>query len=275
MRTIVHISDLHFGRVDHKRVVPLQAKIAQIAPDLVVISGDITQRAKVTEFKEAEEFIRALGRPVLAIPGNHDIPLFNIFARAITPFKRYMRFIDDDLSPFFKDKEIAVLGINSVRRDRPTSGKINERALKRAEELFADCDPDLVKIVVAHHPFDLIHGEVKLYRHIHTRVGRAKIAIRRLSRLGVDMFLSGHLHIANVSDTAANEKIAGYSGLMVHAGTAISTRSRGGIVSFNVIRIDRPTIVVERYVGESDTPNFSLLSAHTFKHGAHGWKKVP
>lgn len=272
MRTIVHISDLHFGRVDEKRILPLSRLIKKITPDIVVISGDLTQRAKAEEFIAAEAFIRSLKQKVLVIPGNHDIPLFNLFARIFTPFKKYSKFINADLSPFYMDSEIAVLGINSVRRDRATSGKIKDAEFKRAEELFKDLDPKVVKIVVAHHPFDLIPSETKSYKPLHTAMKGSKKSIKRLTKIGVDVFLSGHLHVFNAG-ASIRHKIEGYSGIMVQAGTAISTRTHNGQVSFNVLKIDKKKILVEHYAGGKGSPNYSLVSKSKFIHADGVWKK--
>jgi 3',5'-cyclic AMP phosphodiesterase CpdA len=273
VRTIVHISDLHFGRVDEKRVLPLSKLIKKIDPDIVVISGDLTQRAKAEQFIAAEAFIRSLKQNVLVIPGNHDIPLFNLFARIFAPFKKYSEFINADLSPFYKDSEIAILGINSVRRDRATSGKIKDIDFTRAEELFGKLDPKIVKIVVAHHPFDLIPSEVKTYKHVHTAMKGSKKTIKRMSKMGIDIFLSGHLHVFNAG-ASIRHKIEGYSGLMVQAGTAISTRTHGGQVSFNVLRINKKKIIVEHYAGEKETPNYVLVSKSKFINIGEVWKKA-
>ena len=115
MRTIIHLSDLHFGRLDRRVVAPLVSAIGAIAPDLVAVSGDFTQRARASQFAEARDFLQALPSPRLVVPGNHDVPLYDVARRFLRPLARYRRFIADDLEPVFLDAEIAALGLNSAR----------------------------------------------------------------------------------------------------------------------------------------------------------------
>src|SRR6478672_294522 len=108
MRTVVHISDIHFGRVDYAIVETLTANINEINPDIVVVSGDLTQRARSAQFIEARQFLDKLPKPQIVVPGNHDIPLHNVFARFLSPLEKYKKYITDDLEPFYADTEIAV-----------------------------------------------------------------------------------------------------------------------------------------------------------------------
>ena len=115
MRTLVHLSDIHFGRVDAAIVEPLISLIGKIKPDVVAVSGDLTQRARSEQFKEARAFLDRLPQPQIVVPGNHDVPLYNIFARFLQPLDKYRRFITEDLSPFYGDEEIAGLAVNTAR----------------------------------------------------------------------------------------------------------------------------------------------------------------
>src|SRR4051794_5611299 len=110
MRTIVHLSDLHFGRVDPLVVDALRGTVNTLAPDLVVVSGDFTQRARGKQFRKARAFIEALPRPQLVIPGNHDVPMHNVFARFFNPLGRYRKHITTDLQPTYEDDEVVVIG---------------------------------------------------------------------------------------------------------------------------------------------------------------------
>ncbi len=130
MRTIAHLSDIHFGRVDPLLVPPLIRAVNQSKPDLVAVSGDLTQRARSHQFKQAREFLDALPRPQIVVPGNHDVPLYNIFARFVEPLDKYRRYISDDLRPFYHDDEIAVLGVNTARSLTIKGGRINERQIE-------------------------------------------------------------------------------------------------------------------------------------------------
>ena len=132
MRTVAHLSDLHFGRVDYAIAGGLIAKLFELRPDLVVVSGDLTQRAKGREFREAKAFLDRLPRPQLVVPGNHDVPLYNIMARWLTPLDLFRRYICEELEPLFVDAEIAVVGINSARSNTLKSGRINQAQVERA-----------------------------------------------------------------------------------------------------------------------------------------------
>src|SRR4029077_8283305 len=111
MRTIVHLSDVHFGRVNATIVDPLEAAIRAIAPDLVTVSGDFTQRARRSQFRAARAFLDRLPTPQLVVPGNHDVPLFNLPARFLDPFGGYRRYISPDLEPAYQDDELIVVGL--------------------------------------------------------------------------------------------------------------------------------------------------------------------
>src|SRR6187397_3032956 len=125
MRRVAHISDLHFGRTNPTVVAALILKLRDLAPDVVVVSGDLTQRARARQFQEARHFLDALDRPTIVVPGNHDVPLENLFDRFFRPFAKYRKYITEDLSPTFHDEELAVVGINTARSFTRASGRIN------------------------------------------------------------------------------------------------------------------------------------------------------
>src|ERR687889_1424872 len=115
MHRIIHLSDVHFGRTDPVVVAAVLALVRRMEPHLVVVSGDLTQRARAWQFREAREFLDALPRPQIVVPGNHDVPLYNVFARFFQPLDNYKEHITRDLEPFYADAEIAVLGVNTAR----------------------------------------------------------------------------------------------------------------------------------------------------------------
>src|SRR5260370_23678096 len=154
MRTLVHLSDLHFGQLDRAILKPLREAVAEIQPHLIVISGDLTQRARADEFEQARDFLRTLPGPHIVVPGNHDVPLHNLYARFCLPLREYRRYISDDLEPFFADDEIAVLGINTARSLVWKSGRVNFRQMARIEERFCELG-GRVTTVGTHHPFEL------------------------------------------------------------------------------------------------------------------------
>lgn len=266
MRTLVHVSDLHFGRVNSAILQPLLNFIRETRPDLVAISGDLTQRAKVEEFTDARRFLDAIPFPRIVVPGNHDVPLYNVLSRFVHRLKRYRRIITDDLSPFFSDDEIAVAGVNTARAFTFKDGRINAAQIAQIQERFKKLTGEPTKIVVTHHPFDLPEGAEG-----GRVVGRAELAMKALAECRVDLLLAGHFHIAHVGSSAIRFRIPGYSALLVSSGTTTSTRGRGHANSFNVIRIDRQRIEVERWVWQPERGQFDRLSDKHFERTAEGW----
>src|SRR5687768_6785886 len=176
MRTVVHLSDIHFGRIHLPVVEPLIEVVNRIRPSLVAVSGDLTQRARSHQFKEARAFLDRLPKPQIVVPGNHDVPLYNVLARFINPLRKYQRYITHDLAPVYHDDEIAVLGVNTARSLTIKGGRVNEAQVAWMREKLCAFDPKIVKAVVTHHPFDLPegHDETDL-------VGRARMAMERLA----------------------------------------------------------------------------------------------
>jgi 3',5'-cyclic AMP phosphodiesterase CpdA len=267
MRTVVHLSDLHFGRVDARLVAPLVRTIQAIAPNLIAVSGDLTQRARRSQFLQAREFLQRLPFPTIIVPGNHDVPLYNLAARFLSPLTRYRRYIARDLRPVFVDEEMIVVGLNSAR---PLlfggGGRLNEEQVEQAAACLRSAAPHVVKIVVTHHPFGLPegHGEEHL-------IGRSRMAMEQLARVGADLFLAGHLHVSHVGSTADRYKIAGHSAVVVQAGT-MSTRERGERNSFNVVRVAHPLVTVERLSWDEEHQTFRTSWSGAFQHTVEGWK---
>ena len=266
MRTIVHLSDIHFGRVDPRLVAPLVETIHAIAPHLVAISGDFTQRARRAQFRQARAFLDQLPFPQLVVPGNHDVPLFNVASRFTNPFGAYRRYISRDLEPVFEDGELIAVGLNSARAlPFHGGGRLNGAQVADAAARLNTAPAGAVKIVVTHHPFDLPegHGDEHL-------IGRSAMAMPQLAAAGADLFLAGHLHVSHVGHTAERYQIAGHSALVVQAGT-LSTRGRGEVNSINVLRIARPSITIERYSWNDAAHAFQPSWSGAFEHTKEGW----
>ena len=269
MRTILHLSDIHFGRVNDELIAPLVEAITEINPDVVAVSGDLTQRARAGQFKAARAFLDLLPKPQIVVPGNHDVPLHNVGARFLQPLRKYRRYITEDLRPFYHDKEIAVLGVNTARSLTFKGGRISEAQVAWMQERFGALDPEVARIVVTHHPFDLPEGH-----HKRQLVGRARMAMEALASCGADVFLAGHLHVSHTTHSATRYKIKGHSALVVQAGTATSIRGRGEENSFNVVRIDRPNIAIERFEWQQSRGKFGLMTTEHFRHTSEGWVRV-
>ncbi len=268
MRTIVHLSDLHFGRVNPLLLDPLLEVVREVKPDLVAISGDLTQRARSYQFQQARSFLDALPKPQIVVPGNHDIPLHNLFARFLEPLTKYKRYITDDLQPSYEDKEMVIVGVNTARSLVFKGGRINETQVSRLRDKFCSFGDGVVKVVVTHHPFDLPEGHDE-----RDLVGRAKMAMTGLAECGADLFRAGHLHISHTGHTK-RYNIRGHSALVVQAGTATSTRERGEVNSFNVLRIAYPAITVEKFAWNASTTSFAVSTVEQFNHTEEGWIRV-
>lgn len=270
MRTLVHLSDLHFGRINDSVIEPVVASVAEIRPDVVVVSGDLTQRARSHQFKEARAFLDRLPSPQIIVPGNHDVPLHNPFSRFFRALDKYRRFITEDLEPFYSDEEIAILGINTARSLTTKYGRINEAQIAAIRERLCPPPDGVVKIIVTHHPFDLPEGHDE-----NQLVGRARLAMEAIANCGADVMLAGHLHVSHTGQSSARYKIAGHSALIVSAGTATSARGRGESNSFNLLRVKHPFINVERLSWQRERAAFAPSSTEHFKHTPDGWTRVP
>jgi 3',5'-cyclic AMP phosphodiesterase CpdA len=266
MRTLVHLSDLHFGRIDPVVLPRLVEFIHTVKPDVVAISGDLTQRARTAEFIEAREFLASIPFPQVVVPGNHDVPLHNIFARFARSLDRYTRYINADLQPSYADSEIIVAGVNTARAWTWKDGRINSHQLEKLRALLQAAPSNLTKIVVTHHPFDLPAGAVGRV------VGRSQLAMKTLAECRVDLLLAGHFHIADTGQTAKRYNRPGYSAIIVSAGTSTSTRGRGQPNSFNIIRVqERDVLAIERRIWRRDSRAFDVLSVERFHRSEGSW----
>jgi 3',5'-cyclic AMP phosphodiesterase CpdA len=266
MRTLVHLSDIHFGRIDHATISPLIETVNRVRPDLVAVSGDLTQRARTSEFRDAKAFLDALPKPLIVVPGNHDVPLGNLYARFVQKLDKYRRYITPDLEPAYADDEIAVVGLNTARSATWKNGRVSRGQIARVQHRLCAVGEGIVKVVVTHHPFELPDGFAN-----HSLVGRAHAAMNGLAACGADLFLAGHLHLGFTADTAVRYGIAGHAALVIQAGTATSTRGRGETNSFNVIRIAYPEVAVERFSWNALDGRFAGEAPQWFRRRGRSW----
>jgi 3',5'-cyclic AMP phosphodiesterase CpdA len=269
MHTIAHLSDPHFGRLEPATVQALIVAVTEARPDIVVVSGDLTQRANKREFQEAHQFLKALPSPQIVVPGNHDVPLYNVFARALRPLRNYQRYISKDLEPFYSDDEIAIVGINTARSLTFKNGRINRQQVGRSCARLEACGENRTRIIVSHHPFDLPETH-----EFHGLVGRAHMAMAGFARCHVDLILSGHLHISHTGESSARYKIPDYSALVIHAGTATSTRGRGELNSFNIIQVDRSSVSIQCHTWNWEVRSFLLAVTAYFQRTPAGWLRI-
>ena len=240
MARIAHLSDIHFGAHDPKIVAATEAWLQARQPDLVIISGDFTQRARVAQFREAAAYVnrlRAAGHKLLVVPGNHDVPLYDVFTRFAAPLQRYERYISNDLCPWFENDEVSVLGINTARSLTIKDGRVNHEQIALMKARFAAVDPSKTRILVTHHPlFAMPIGEGG---ELSEAVGRHDEAIKGACEAGVHLALAGHFHRTYAGAARKMAEKAG-SALIIQAGTATSTRLRNAEPqSFNWLHVER------------------------------------
>lgn len=256
MSTLLHISDTHFG-TERTEVVTALLKLAnQLAPERVVLSGDITQRARRSQFAAARRFVDALPAPTLVIPGNHDIPLFNLWARLRHPYANFRRDFGSELAPSWRSSQWHVFTLNTTRWWRHKDGEVSSRQRASIVRQLREASPDAVRIVVTHQPMrvtrerdesNLLHG--------HASAADAWVPA------GVDLLLGGHIHLPYVVPLRSTSMAAPY---VVQAGTAVSHRVRGDVPnSVNVLRRDglERECVVERWDFDRGTSRFEKADA--------------
>ena len=268
MARLMHLSDLHFGAHDDALVEAVEQSVDALKPDLVVISGDFTQRARTEQFREACSFLERLrdtGHEVLGVPGNHDVPLYDVLRRFLSPLARYRRFVDETLCPFVELPGVAVLGINTARSLTFKDGRISEEQVDFIRETFLRTDPEAVRVLVTHHPM----YAVPVGEEIERAVGRQELALDAIEEAGVDLLLAGHAHHASTHD--ASELVTRSGGaLVVQAGTATSTRVREQEQSFNTIDIGEGlvTVTVNAWTGDA----FEAADAQPYKYQDGRWR---
>lgn len=261
MKRLLHLSDLHFGRTHADLVEPLIRCVNEIAPDLVAISGDFTQRARVAQFRESAAFVDAINAPVVGVPGNHDTPLDNVFLRFLSPWRRYRRYIAQDLEPVVADDHMALVGINTVNRFSWQRGRVSPRTAARMRAGFSGLPDHLVRIAMLHHPLE--HGP-----EVEKRLMRgSRRAVAALAASRAEIILSGHLHNTRVAPLIADPDL-----LFVQAGTGLSSRLRGGETNtFNLLTIERQgAVTIERFAtGNHD--GFAPVATTSFEKTMSGW----
>ena len=222
MSVLLHLSDLHFGTERAPVVEALKSFVHERRPSLAILSGDITQRATVDEFRAARRFIDALGVPrVLAIPGNHDLPLFNLPLRVWAPYARYSAAFGTQRSPSHLDEELLVACVDTTRWWRHKDGQVSRRQIEGVEAQLAQTDATRLRIVVVHQPV-CVTRERDRTNLLHGR----EAALRRWVAAGADLVLGGHIHLPYVCPLS--EHITGLArrAFAVQAGTAVSNRLR-------------------------------------------------
>jgi 3',5'-cyclic AMP phosphodiesterase CpdA len=239
MNTLAHISDLHFGAERTEVVEALVEDLVALAPTVVAVSGDLTQRARRAQFAAARRFLDRIPSPKLVVPGNHDIPLFDLVSRFAWPLARFRSYIQQDVNPFFSIPGLVVLGMNTARSTSSQQGRISVAQVDGLRARLEAIPAHVLKVVVTHHSFLPPPGATSPQL-----VERADLALRAAEAGGVDLLLAGHLHRGYTGDVRTHHTGIRRAILVAHAGTATSHRLREEANSYNLIRLARDRIGV-------------------------------
>jgi 3',5'-cyclic AMP phosphodiesterase CpdA len=271
MARIAHLSDVHFGANDPKIVSATEAWLLAQQPDLVIITGDLTQRAREEQFRSASAYINRLqsaGLKVLVIPGNHDIPLYDVMRRFGAPLRRYKKYITNDLSPWFENDEVAVLGLNTARSLTIKDGRLNHDQLATLHDRFAGVAAGKTRILATHHP--LYAMPIGAGGELSEAVGRHEDAVKAVCEAGVHITLAGHFHRTYAE---AAQKMVEHAGraLIIQAGTATSVRLRNNEPqSFNWLHVGPHNSLELQVVAWSGT-GFLRTSHIQFEFDGERW----
>ena len=261
---IAHLSDLHFGREDPRALAALASDLATLQPDLIAVSGDLTQRARSAEFAAAHAFLTSLQRPLIVVPGNHDLPLFAFWRRALGPFARFRRHFGEERLPAHVDDELAVVGVVTPHAALWKRGRLAAPQLARLAARFAAIPGNRLRVVVAHHP--MVGGEDPEGERAHG----ASAALISLQASAVDVVLSGHHHRSWSGGSGVRRPAPGERAMvMVHAGTAVSDRLRQEGNAYNVLHCDGGDVGVAVRALRGD--GFKEIERELFRRGPHGW----
>lgn len=264
MRTIVHLSDLHFNWVEEALVSKLLEAVRALRPNVVAVSGDFTQHARPEEFERARTFVRSLPGHLILVPGNHDMAFLNPWRRVMQRLSLYKKYITHNLQPQYSDAEVMIMGLNTARVAHLRDGRVREWQVDHMEQAMTIAEPGAVRVLVTHHPFDLPESYAAA-ELIGSRVMKRVVA-------AVDVLLAGHMHISHAAPTAIRYKLAGSSAIFVQAGTALSTRSRGEPNSFQVVRTRGSSIEVEQYSASDPEAGFHPVKTTRFIRSESGWR---
>jgi 3',5'-cyclic AMP phosphodiesterase CpdA len=255
MTVVLHVSDPHFG-TEQAHVVEALIRVAhQEGPALVILSGDITQRARRAQFSSARDFVARLGAPaVLAVPGNHDIPLFDVVSRICCPYARYRAAFGEELEPVHQSERLLAIGVNTTRARRHKHGEVSVSQIERVSARLRAAGAFQLRIVVTHQPVHVITA-----RDRNNLLRGADEAVRAWAAAGADAILGGHIHLPYVRPLS--ERVPGLPrrAWCVQAGTAVSSRVRGTAPnSVNLLRYTEPSVcTVERWDFEADGARFA------------------
>jgi 3',5'-cyclic AMP phosphodiesterase CpdA len=264
MYRLLHLSDLHFGRIQHGAVPALLDAAHALEPDAIVVTGDLTQRALKDQFYGARQFLQSLPRKPVCVPGNHDVPLHNPLARLLTPLSAYRRSIDPEFESFYEDRMVAIAALNTAHGWTIMDGRLTWDQHDWLRNRFADARAP-IRIVACHHPLDLPRED----NHPLPTLARRVIPIW-IERIGVDIFLAGHIHRPRTL-LGPVRSVSGRTALFAQAGTSTSDRHSGIGNAFNLLLLAPDAIEVQHWMRKPGAAEFSTRERSRFSRIRAGW----
>lgn len=266
-RRLAHLSDPHWGRRWSPGAADaLAAFLQERRPDRVVVSGDLTQRAKIREFTAARRYLDALGVPVLAVPGNHDVPLYRLHERLLDPYGAWRRHFQPLLEPSLLDPELALFGLCTAHPLTLTEGRLGAGQLARLERALLRTSPSQFTVLVLHHP--LLHADPT--DRDRTLRGAERF-VQLLGRVKVDLILSGHFHhrmVVNLQEVWPKLPRPVYQ---VFAPTACTVRGRKkdkGKTGLITVEVERAGFTLDAWYLEGR--EYRREASHSFLRESHG-----
>ncbi len=260
---LLHISDLHAGSVEETAVEQsLEPLLERTQPELIVVTGDLTHRGRRREHERAAAFLRGLGRPLLVIPGNHDIP-YTFPARFTRPWAEFERQWGT-VEPVFRSDELMVVGLNSVRPWRHQSGQIRSVQIARTAELLAEAPKGVLRVVALHH-----HLIGAPWRSRKRPVAHRSKVLAGFVDAGAELILAGHIHQAAVSERHEFEfDRNGLRGATVSIAPGLGQprpNRRGEARGLHVYEASADSLLVQTYVWRAD--DWGLTARRHFPRG--------
>jgi len=271
MSCLLQISDPHFGTTQPAVLQALTQLVRTQQPEVLVLSGDITQRARASEFAQARAFCDTLAiAPMLVIPGNHDVPLFNVWQRLFTPYARYRQAFGPELEPVVSTSWLHAIGVKTTRRWRHKNGEVSDAQVERVVAELGRATPAQLRIVVVHQPVHVMQAKDR-----HDLLRGWEPAVRAWSRAGADIVMGGHIHLPSVCDLSARLDGLARRLWCVQAGTAMSSRVREGVPnSVNLVRYPGPAqglaCHLERWDFQAALGRFACVESTELPLGSHG-----
>ena len=271
----MHVSDLHAGWPFNTRLAGLVAQEAHaLKPDLLVVSGDLVQRADIPiQWQMIRSYLRQLPTPQLVIPGNHDVPLYNVFNRLFRPYTAYRKQISPNMNPVFELPGLAVVGGCTAHGLTVDGGRLDRKQLAWLEATFRRYPSGVCKIAVLHH-----HVVAPPGSEGRRMIRNAEETVEMLDRCGVELLLCGHIHVSYVGTTLDVRPDLQRGTIICQSGTTTSSRGKGreaGKNSYNVIIIEDNVIRIAQHLYLEDAGQFVPVAEHVFPRRSAGVYMLP